>query len=56
VEHAGDGLVLHVGDMVWPVGCETVGASGLRALSVAAGVGRLVGLSDADVATFLQAS
>ncbi len=56
VEHGGDGLVLHVGDTVWPVGRDTVGASGLRALSVAARVGRLVGLSDADVATFLQAS
>ena len=56
VEHAGDGLVLHVGDMVWPVDRDTVGASGLRALSVAARVARLVGLSDADVATFLKAS
>jgi UDP-N-acetylmuramyl pentapeptide synthase len=56
VEHADDGLVLHVEDMVWPVGRDTVGASGLRALSVAARVGRLVGLSDADVATFLKAS
>jgi len=48
--------VLHVGDMVWPVDRDTVGASGLRALSVAARVARLVGLSDADVATFLKAS
>jgi aminotransferase len=54
VERRGDRLVLHVDGTAWPVGRDTVGASGLRALSVAARVGRLVGVSDADVASFLS--
>jgi UDP-N-acetylmuramoyl-tripeptide--D-alanyl-D-alanine ligase len=55
VERRGDRLVLHVDGTAWPVDRDTVGASGLRALSVAARVGRLVGLSDADIASFLSA-
>src|SRR5262249_39310579 len=46
-------LALPIDDTTLPVGRDTVGASQLRALSVAARVGRKLGLSDGDIGTFL---
>ena len=37
----------------WPIGRDVVGASHLRALSVAARVGRLLGVGDPDIGAFL---
>jgi UDP-N-acetylmuramyl pentapeptide synthase len=48
-----DGLVLRVDGATWPVGLDVVGASQLRALSVAARAGRLLGVGDADIGAFL---
>lgn len=56
VERRGDDLVLRVDGAAWPVGRDTVGGSGLRALSVAVRVGRLLGLGDRDIGRFLRAS
>ena len=47
------GLALRVDDTTWPVGRDTVGASQLRALSVAARIARQLGVSDGDIASFL---
>jgi aspartate/methionine/tyrosine aminotransferase len=47
------GLGLHIDGTTWPVGRDAVGASQLRALSVAARVGRQLGLSDGDIGAFL---
>ncbi len=56
VERRGEDVVLRVDGVAWPVGRDTVGGSGLRALSVAVRVGRLLGLGDADIGRFLKAS
>jgi len=44
---------LHVDGTTWRVGRDAVGASQLRALSVAARAGRLLGVSDAEIGAFL---
>jgi hypothetical protein len=53
VEPNEGGAVLRLGDAEWPVTHDTVGASSRRALAVAARVGRLLGVGDADIASFL---
>jgi aminotransferase len=53
VERREERLLLHVDGRVWPVTRDVVGASSEWAVSVAARVGRLLGLGDADVAAFL---
>lgn len=47
------GPALHVPGSTWPIGRDVVGASHLRALSVAARVGRLLGVGDPDIGAFL---
>src|SRR5262249_2032991 len=47
------GIGLRIDGTTWPVGRDAVGASQLRALSVAARVGRQLGLSDRDIGAFL---
>jgi aminotransferase len=47
------GLALRVAGSTWPIGRDVVGASYLRALSVAARVGRLLGLGDREIGAFL---
>jgi UDP-N-acetylmuramyl pentapeptide synthase len=52
VSHAG-GLALRIDGTTWPLGRDAVGASQLRALSVAARAARLLGVSDSDIGAFL---
>ena len=47
------GSLLHVPDSTWPIGRDVVGASHLRALSVAARVGRLLGIGISEIGAFL---
>jgi hypothetical protein len=56
VVDAGAGTALHLPGTAWAVGRDVVGASHLRALSVAARVGRLLGVSDADIGAYLAGS
>lgn len=53
VETAEGGAVLRIDGSAWPVRRDTVGASGRCALTVAARVGRLLGMSDEEIAVFL---
>jgi aminotransferase len=53
VEFSDSGTVLRIDGVALPVRRDTVGASGRCALSVAVRVGRLLGMSDADLAAFL---
>ncbi len=46
-------LALRVDGESWPVGRDTVGASSFWALSAAVRVGRLLGMSDAEIRDFL---
>jgi hypothetical protein len=50
------GLALHLPGAAWPIERDVVGASHLRALSVAARVGRLLGVGDPDIGAFLAGS
>jgi aspartate/methionine/tyrosine aminotransferase len=47
------GAALHLPGAAWTIGRDVVGASHLRALSVAARVGRLLGVSDPDIGAYL---
>jgi UDP-N-acetylmuramyl pentapeptide synthase len=53
VVDAGGGTALHLPGTAWAIGRDVVGASHLRALSVAARVGRLLGVSDSDIGAYL---
>jgi aminotransferase len=50
-----DGTRLRVDGVEWPVRRDAVGASGRCALAAAARVGRLLGMSDEEIAGFLNA-
>ncbi len=56
IEASSAGLTLRIDGEPWPVARDTVGASGRWALSVAVRVGRLLGLSDAELRSFLDAT
>jgi aminotransferase len=49
----GGDLGLHLDGMTWRLGRDALGASQLRALSVAARTGRLLGIRDDDIGAFL---
>ena len=49
------GTVLKAGATAWPVRRDAVGASGRCALSVAARVGRFLGMTDEEIGAFLSA-
>lgn len=53
VQPSADGLTLRFDERALPVHRDVVGASGQRALAAAVHVARRLGLSDADIATYL---